>query len=84
MLTNQEILKIEESTYEEVCQMYDELNQNPEVNEQDLLYLAIVRGEKGMKQNKYKTLEEVYEELLKEDYEENKNRKRSTRRVNAY
>lgn len=61
------------TTYEELCRIENELKNNPETPEEDLLEIMIIRGDKEIELGYGYTLEEVYKELLGEDFIESNN-----------
>ncbi len=54
----------EKTSYEELCRIEEELENNPETSEKDLLEIAVLRGEKEIELGYGYTIEEVYKELL--------------------
>ena len=61
------------TTYEELCRIENELKNNPDTPEEDLLEIMIIRGDKEIELGYGYTLEEVYEELLGEAFIESNN-----------
>lgn len=61
------------TTYEELCRIENELKSNPETSEEDLLEIMIIRGDKEIELGYGYTLEEVYKELLGEELIESNN-----------
>ena len=61
------------TTYEELCRIENELKNNPDTPEEDLLEIMIIRGDKEIELGYGYTLEEVYEELLEEAFIESNN-----------
>lgn len=62
------------TTYEELCRIEEELKNNPQTSEEDLLEIMIIRGEKGIELGYVIPLEEVYKELLGEELNESRTR----------
>lgn len=62
------------TTYEELCRIEDELKNNPLTPEEDLLEIIILRGEKEIELGYGYPIEEVYKELLGEELIESNNR----------
>lgn len=61
------------TTYEELCRIESELQNDPLTSEEDLLEIMIIRGDKEIELGYGYTLEEVYKELLGEDFIESNN-----------
>ena len=53
-----------ETSYEELCRIEEEFENDPSTSEEDLLEIAILRGEKEIELGYGYTIEEVYKELL--------------------
>ena len=60
------------TTYEELCRIENELKNNPDTPEEDLLEIMIIRGEKGIELGYVQPLEEVYKELLGKELNESR------------
>jgi len=73
----------EKTSYEELCRIEKELENNPETLEEDLLEIAILRGEKEIELGYYYTIEEVYKELLGKELVSSNNRNESKRKPSS-
>ncbi len=63
----------EKTSYEELCRIEKELQKDPLTPEEDLLEIMIIRGDKEIELGYGYTLEEVYKELLGEEFIESDN-----------
>lgn len=63
----------EKTSYEELCRIEKELQKDPLTPEEDLLEIMIIRGDKEIELGYGYTLEEVYKELLGEEFIESNN-----------
>ena len=54
----------EKTSYEELCRIEEELENDPTTSEEDLLEIVILRGEKEIELGYGYPIEEVYKELL--------------------
>lgn len=80
--TNQEHLK--DMTYEELLEEDKKLRANPNTTMYEQVYLDILIGEKEQEMGYVYSLEEVYNELVDEDYIKYKNSKKSQKRAKVY
>lgn len=67
------------TTYEELCRIEDELQSDPLTPEEDLLEIMIIRGEKEIELGYGYPLEEVYRELLGKELVQSNNKYKSKR-----
>jgi len=80
--TNQEYLK--EMTYEELLKEDEKLRANPNTTMWEQLYMDILIGEKESKLGYTYSLEEVFKDLISEEYIEYRNKKKSSTRLGKY
>ncbi len=80
--TNQEYLN--DMTYEELLEEDKKLRDNPNTTMYEQVYLDILIGEKEQEMGYVYSLEEVYNELVDEDYIKYKNSKKSQKRAKVY
>ena len=80
--TNQDYLN--DMTYEELLEEDKKLRANPNTTMYEQLYLDILIGEKEQELGYTYSLEEVYNELVDEDYIKYKNSKKSQKRLEVY
>ena len=80
--TNQDYLN--NMTYEELLEEDQKLRANPNTTMYEQLYLDVLIGEKEQELGYTYSLEEVYNELVDEDYIKYKNSKDSKKRVKVY
>ncbi len=77
--TNQEYLK--DMSYEELLEEDKKLRANPNTTMYEQLYMDILIGEKEQKLGYVYSLEEVFNELVDEDYIAHKNSQKSKNRT---
>lgn len=80
--TNQDYLK--DMTYEELLEEDKKLRSNPNTTMYEQVYLDMLIGEKEQEMGYVYSLEEVYKELVDEDYIKYKNSKKSQKRIKVY
>ena len=71
-------------TYEELLEEDKKLRDNPNTTMYEQVYLDIIIGEKEQEMGYVYSLEEVYNELVDEDYIKYKNSKKSQKRAKVY
>lgn len=80
--TNQDYLN--DMTYEELLEEDKKLRANPNTTMYEQVYMDILIGEKEQEMGYVYSLEEVYNELVDEDYIKYKNSKKSQKRAKVY